>query len=149
PALPMGTTPSLEQAVVLETLQRTAIDPRFDAGGHALVLITRGGEVHRALLEASGFATVRAPLPDAEDLRVALDRIRSRAAAEPGRYAALADGVTVEAAAAAGRGLRIDDYVRTAREAAAAGRRVSLEAVAARKAAGIDRIARGTLRQHP
>jgi hypothetical protein len=149
PALPAGTTPSLAQAVVLETLQRAAIDPRFDAGGHALVLISRGGEVHRALLEASGFTTVRAPLPDREDLQLALDRIQERAAAQPDRYAPLTPGVTVEAAAAAGRGLRVDDYVRAAREAAASGRTVGLEDVGARKAAGIERVARGTLRQHP
>jgi hypothetical protein len=149
PAMGGGTTPSVEQAVVLEALQRCAIDPVFDGRRHALVLIARTGEVHRSIVEATGFRSLRAPAPDVQDLEAAAKMLEERASDDPARFAALADGVTIEDAAREGRGLRIDDLLRASRESAAAGTRVSFPELRKRKAASIERQAGRTLRLHP
>lgn len=144
-----GATPTLEQAVVLESLQKVAVDTAFDAHGHALVLVARAGEVHRALVEASGFRTLRAPGPDVEDLEAAFGMLEERAAADPVRFASLDDGLTPESAAREGHGLRIDDLVRASRESAAAGTRVGTGELRGRKNASIERRAGQALRLHP
>ena len=149
PAAAPGATPTVEQAVVIEAIQRAAVDPVFDRNGHALVLLTRAGEIHRSIVEASGFRRVRAPLPDAADLEAALELLQDRAATDPNRYAALMPDLPVDSAVQAGRGLRIDDYVRASREAASAGRSVHLDDLRGRKSASIERLARETLRLHP
>ena len=148
PAAGGGTTPTMEQAVVLESLQATAVDPAFDARGHALVLIARTGGLHKAVVEASGFRRVRAPAQDTEDLEAASRMLQGRAAVDPSRFAALGDGLTVEAAAQEGRGLRIDDLVRASRESAAAGTTVERADLRRRKNGSIERQAGQTLRLH-
>jgi hypothetical protein len=149
PATGGGSTPSVEQAVVLESLQRTVVDPAFDARGHALVLIARTSDVHRAIVEATGFRTVRAPGPDAQDLESASRMLQERAVNDPIRFAAFGDDLTAESAAREGRGLRIDDLVRASRESAAAGVTIGRADLRKRKNGSIERQARQTLRLHP
>jgi hypothetical protein len=149
PAAPAGVVPLPEQAIVLEALQRAAVDPRLDAIGHAVVLIARSGDVHRAVLDASGFRTVRVPLPDTETLQDALDLLEKRASDQPDRYAPLASDLTVAAAVRASSGLRVDDLVRASRQAAARRTSVGSAELGKRKAASIERQARGVLRLHP
>jgi AAA+ superfamily predicted ATPase len=148
PAMGGGATPSLEQSVVLEALQRCAIDPIFDSRRHALVLIARTGEIHRSILEAAGFRAVRAPAPDSQDLEAAAQMLEERAFQDPTRFARLGGDVTTQAVAREGRGLRIDDLLRASREAAAAGAPVDSVDLRKRKSASIERQAGRTLRLH-
>lgn len=149
PRTPTAVTPTVEQAVVLETLQRAAVDPACHSRGHALVLIARSGEIHRGVVEASGFRIVTAPLPGPDDLRVTLELIGERASTQPDRFARLATDVNIDEAAKALRGLRNDDVVGASRQAAADGRVLTLEDLTDRKAKTIERLGRGTLRLRP
>jgi SpoVK/Ycf46/Vps4 family AAA+-type ATPase len=149
PPLPAATSPTPEQAAVREALQRVAIDPRFDARGNALVLIARSGSVHPALEEASGFRTVRAPLPSREAIELGLRLIGERAERQPQRFAPLTEGSSPSGVAAEAGGLRLDDLYRASREAAAAGTKLESEDLRRRKAASIERHARRALRLHP
>ena len=145
PMAPPSVTPSIEQAIVIEALQDTILDPTFEARGNALVLIA-SGELNRSLVTAAGFRRVRAPLPDAEDLEVGFQRLQQRAQQEPERFAPLADGLSRERAILASRGLRMDDAIRASRQAAATSCQVGIADLAARKAASIERHVGDALR---
>jgi hypothetical protein len=134
-----------EVAVILEALQQAAVDPQFERGDHVLVLISRSAEVSRALSESPGFRVVRVQLPTRED-RVAAIRSLTVGGAESARFGRLAEGLSVEQAAEASGGLRIDDLMRIFRESAAARRPVDLETLRARKALTLRRNARDVLR---
>ena len=146
PPLGFGHPPTLEQSVILEALQHTALEPSFSANGNVLVLIARG-EINRTLVESGGFRTIRMPLPDAEDLERTFGLVGARAVQVPERYAALEDDATVQDAADEARGLRNDDIVIVSRQAAAAGRPMTRTDLNRRKSITIEREARGTLRQ--
>jgi DNA polymerase III delta prime subunit len=149
PPLLAGAGITDQQATILETILDVAVNPRFDGGGHAFVLVARGGEVHPSVERASGFRMVRAPLPDHDTVELGFRLVGERARSHPERFASLADGVSPESAAGEARGLRIDDLLRASRQAAAAGGDVERDDLRRRKAASIQRHAGGTLRLHP
>lgn len=145
-----GGVPSPEQQLLIETLASFPTDPAL--GQHRLIVIARSDGLDPRLARFTGWAVVRADLPDERHRAFMARRIIERHTEDPSSVGGLEPGLTPERLARLSGGLTLDELMRGAVEAGETDRTLTQHWVQATKVArlrqrnveGLDVYAPGT-----